>query len=681
MSLYIGTNYHPHDWPEEQWIVDINLMKQAGFTTVRLGHLCWDSYEPEEGVYTFEWFDRVMDLFAEAGIGVLLDISMRPAPIWVHKLCPGCNIYGKSGTRQDSLRRYMEDVSDPAYQQYAMRFAEKLVCRYKNHPALVAFGLCNEIGDGFLSHSEDTRRRFSEWLKKKYGNVEALNEAWVAKRWSRKLTSFDDAVLQENELAAGAPEAWLDMRRFFSDENGEFIVKLRKIVEKNAPGIPHSSNHYAEKDHYGFDYLKFCDSFVDYPGIGFYPGYSTGEKYQYMSTVYMQRLSESGKPMWCLEFQSGSRGIMSGPPGALHMMAMLCLLNRAEMILGWTWRSMLGGEEQYLFGLLSHDGIPTANYDEYKKIAADMNKLQKYGFPYLPKPDTAIAYSYDSAWVSQYGAAQYQQTYHQNMVEVHKAFYESNRDYNVVDLRNLKNNYRLIIIPGHILIGKEAAEQVRRYVDQGGTVIMTGYSASVDETGKVFSTSKPGYMADVFGIRVAGFFRTDMAWTFSSGTERNNDKGTVREILRAVRDVSCYNMAEEGKEGVSRTEPLEISYYEVLEPRGADVYAYFEEKNIPAVTMNQYGKGKAFYVAAESNVALIRWLLDILTDELGLKRGMIVPRGIQTREIAENQYFYVNTCDQEIKIPINGKGRGVLRDMEYDHELILPARESELVII
>ena len=60
--LYIGTNYHPHDWSKERWKQDIALMKQAGMTTVRLGHLCWDSYEPQEGVYTFEWFDEVMDL-------------------------------------------------------------------------------------------------------------------------------------------------------------------------------------------------------------------------------------------------------------------------------------------------------------------------------------------------------------------------------------------------------------------------------------------------------------------------------------------------------------------------------------------------------------------------------------------------------------------------------------------
>ena len=74
MSLYIGTNYHPHDWPKERWEKDFQLMKEAGFDTVRLGHLCWDSYEPEDGVYTFEWFDQVMELCVKYKLNVILDV-------------------------------------------------------------------------------------------------------------------------------------------------------------------------------------------------------------------------------------------------------------------------------------------------------------------------------------------------------------------------------------------------------------------------------------------------------------------------------------------------------------------------------------------------------------------------------------------------------------------------------
>lgn len=162
MSLYIGTNYHPHDWPRERWSEDIRLMKEAGLDTVRMGHLAWDSFEPQDGIYTFEWFDEVMDLFHQAGIRVVLDISLRPAPVWVHRICPGCNISSKSGAVQESLHRYMEDVADPEYQFYAFRFARKMMEHFRSHPALMAFGLCNEVGSGMLSYSEYARRLAAE---------------------------------------------------------------------------------------------------------------------------------------------------------------------------------------------------------------------------------------------------------------------------------------------------------------------------------------------------------------------------------------------------------------------------------------------------------------------------------------------------------------------------------------
>ena len=129
-KLYVGANYHPHDWPEERWRKDLGMMRDAGFTTVRLGHLCWDSFESENGVYSFAWFDRVMDICAENGINVVLDLPAHPAPAWVHHACPGCIIYGKSGNPAPPLRRYMEDVADPDYQFFALRFIRALAARY-----------------------------------------------------------------------------------------------------------------------------------------------------------------------------------------------------------------------------------------------------------------------------------------------------------------------------------------------------------------------------------------------------------------------------------------------------------------------------------------------------------------------------------------------------------------------
>lgn len=666
MALYIGANYHPHDWTPERWKIDIELMRKAGFTTVRLGHLCWDSYEPEEGFYTFEWFDQVMELFCEAGIGVVLDISMRPAPVWVHKLCPGCNIHGKSGNSQASLRRYMEDIDDPAYQQYALRFAKILVKRYKDHPALFAFGLCNEIGAGMMSYSEYARNRFVSWLKKKYGTIESLNEAWATRRWSRKLTSFDDVVLQENEVAVGAPEAWLDMRRFFSDGIGRFLIRLKEIVSENAPGIPHSSNHYSGRDTLGFDYLKICDQFVDYPGVGFYPGYELDEKFHYCNIVNQERLAETGKPMWFLESQTGGAGVFCPPPGLIRVHALLNLMNRAQMILGWTWRSMLGGEEQYYHGIIGHDGIPTPNYIAFQQIAADFKKLQGYGFPYLPTPEIAVAFNQESDWVSQYDRVQFRQHYTEAIAQVHQVFYESNQEYNMVDLRNLKNDYRLLIVPDHILIEPVVADTIRNYVARGGTVIMTGHSGTEDETGKVFSTPKPGNLSDVFGIRVAGFYPTDMKGFYSNNAVTADTRGKIHELLSVEKDGQSFL--------------VDVDCYENLELKTAENFAVFKDKNMCAVSKNRYGKGTAYYVAAETNKTVLTWLIECVADELGIEKGPVVPKGIQARRITENQQFYVNTTTHDICIPLEIAGKGVLSEQYYDKELVLKGYDAELIV-
>jgi beta-galactosidase len=53
-SIYVGANYHPHDDKNPEKIKkDIEMMKAAGFTCVRMGHLEWDSYQPAEGKFNF----------------------------------------------------------------------------------------------------------------------------------------------------------------------------------------------------------------------------------------------------------------------------------------------------------------------------------------------------------------------------------------------------------------------------------------------------------------------------------------------------------------------------------------------------------------------------------------------------------------------------------------------------
>ena len=88
----------------------------------------------------------------------------------------------------------------------------------RKHPALLAFGIDNESGDGRISYSETARERFIDWLKNKYSTVDNLNKAWATQRWSRKINHFEEIGFPVSTHSTDVPERMLDFRRFVSDE-------------------------------------------------------------------------------------------------------------------------------------------------------------------------------------------------------------------------------------------------------------------------------------------------------------------------------------------------------------------------------------------------------------------------------------------------------------------------------
>ncbi|WP_179086288.1 beta-galactosidase [Paenibacillus sp. FSL R10-2796] len=659
--INVGTNYHPHDWPRERWPVDIQLMKESGFNLVRLGHLCWDSFEPSEGNFTFEWFDEVMELFAEAGIKVVLDIATRPAPTWLHKKYPGIDLSDRNGNRLAAVHRYMDDVGNPDFQKYAYRFAEVISKRYADAPALYALGLCNEVGSGTPSFSEEARRRYVGWLREKYVTIEHLNLCWAAHRWSRKLNSFEDAEFPVAGAMNGAPERMLDMWRFFSDEQLVYLKGLRDIVRRNAPNARESTNHWGEHPGYGFDYLKAYRSTFDIPGVGFYPGVNPEDRNALHGTCFTMnhRIGEMDKPIWCLEFQTGSFGAYAPPKGVLRMYAYLALLFRAETICAWTWRSMLGGEEQYFYGLLDHDGLPGRKLDEFRQFTSELDKLTDLGLPYMPNPEIALAYSYEAFKVSENQKAYYKTAYLKQVITTYQVLMADNTECNVVNLRKIEKDYKLLLIPGHCIMDEASAQAVRQFVEKGGTVIMTAYSAKVDENNQVFSSTLPGRLSDVFGIR-AGAFERPIYHTSDA-----NEGGLQKERMNLRRESPRIRMGD-------KIMDTPIDYYEILEPNTAETWAVFTDidRELPAVTANNYGQGTAIYTAVPAQADVLQALLEGCYERLDIRKGITTPDGVVARQMGSSE-IYVNTTALEQTVILPAKAHSLFSDNVVEGEMVL----------
>ncbi|WAC49449.1 beta-galactosidase trimerization domain-containing protein [Asticcacaulis sp. SL142] len=280
--------------------------------------------------------------------------------------------------------------------------------------------------------------------------------------------------------------------------------------------------------------------------------------------------------------------------------------------------------------------------------------MEKMGFPRDLKPEVAIAYSFEArvasnpkSWsntVKQYMTTPY-------LTQAHNAFsplYADNIDMAVLNIAEEDlSRYKLVVVPGIYLMDKASADNLRKYVNGGGTVVMTAMSAKVNDNNQWFNTPLPGQLSDVFGLKTREFYRTEKPLT-----------GKI------------------GDAGFTTT----INFYEVLEPSTAKVMGSFDNVDgaPPVITVNQYGKGRAIYVATPAQPSVMAPLYKQLYTDLGLKVGPKTPEGVYARTV-NGQTLYVNTTTETKTVAIDGKKTGVLSGTAWSDTLTLPSYGVEFL--
>jgi beta-galactosidase len=645
-QLFVGTCYQPVDRSPDQIDQDIAIMKHAGFNVVRMGDLSWDSFEPSQGKFTLEWFDSIMDKMHAAGIRVILDIPGLPAPIWLHRAYPGVDIVAQDGTRLPPAERYMDNISDPNYIREVEIMADALMKRYAHHPAVIAVGYDNEIGNGFMSYSEADRQRFITWLKQKYGTIDALNKAWATQRWSRRLNNFEDVDLPLAN-GPGPSERYLDLHRYWSDVTVARLKELDAIRQRDMPETPSISNLWDTASRRGFDYLSTYKDYVSYGAEGFYPGDPISGSLGALMTK-----GALTTPIWFNEFTAGGGGFY-GTPGRSRMYAYLGLMIGAQGTLAWTFNSHQGGEEQALFGLVNHDGTPSWKVDEFARISTEFKQLAKYGFPRYTHPEVAIAYSFDSFIDSHPNGPSnttlqyFKPPYTEQVQGAFEPFFRANLDTAIINIGHESlSPYKLIVVPADYVMDEASASALREYVSNGGTVLITALSAKVDEHGQWFDTPLPGRLSDVFGLKTNAFYDST---------------------------VSIFDLNGKSISVNSRR-------YEVLEPSTATVLARFTDTadHSPAITINRFGKGNALYLATESNPSTIGAILERVLRLAGIQPGPSTPEGVYARSV-DGRTLYVNTTEEKKTVPLEGSKRGILTNRIYEGAVVLDPLASDLV--
>ncbi len=134
-----GVDYYPEQWPEKNWKHDAQLMAEAGFNVVRLAEFAWAKLEPQQDVFNFDWLDRVIEIFHQKDISVVLGTpTASPPPLLAHQT-PEILRVREDGLRVEYGSRRKNCPSHPVYRVRSRSITAAMAGHFASNPAVIGW--------------------------------------------------------------------------------------------------------------------------------------------------------------------------------------------------------------------------------------------------------------------------------------------------------------------------------------------------------------------------------------------------------------------------------------------------------------------------------------------------------------------------------------------------------------
>ena len=645
-NMLHGGDYNPDQWinTPEIWDEDMRLMKLAGCNTASVGIFSWAALEPEEGKFTFDWLDTIMDkLSANKGYAALATPS-GSKPAWMSRAYPEIRRVNADGTRQLHGGRHNHCRTSPAYREKCQIMNTQLAERYKDHPALLLWHVSNEYNNGDC-FCELCLAWFQNWLRERYHNdIEALNQAYWSSFWSHKFPDFDIVIPTDK----GIHGLMLDWDRFKTHQTIDFFKAESAPLRAITPHIPATTNFM--NNHDVLDYWRLANE-MDVISWDSYPNWheSSTEIDEAIRTSLLHdqcRSMKGGKPFLLMEsvpsIPTRGRVKKRKEPGMHMLSSMQAIAHGGDGVLYFQWRKSRGCMEKFHGAVVDHVGNEhTREFREVAEVGDAIARLDAVVGTSV-KPEVAVIQDWENGWAIREGAKVFlgdNCKYREECAAHYAPFWQMGIPVDVIDQTCSLDDYKLVILPMSYMLRPGFAEKLKQYVSQGGTAVMTYWSAIVDESDLCYLGGVPGDgLREVFGV-----------WE-----EETQSYYSHESILIEAVDGNGAGITGDYKA---------VDVCSIIHAEGANVLATYGDQYFagsPAVTVNTYGKGKAYYLAARTRDNLLTDLYRSIVKDLGVVRVLEtkLPQGVtaQLREDADARYVFIMNFNPHAESVAVGKG-------------------------
>jgi len=658
-TVLYGVAYYPEYMPHDRLDQDIELMRKAGITVVRVGESTWSSWEPREGDFQFAWMQRVLDRLQRAGIKAILGTPTYSIPTWLYKQHPEIVVthngvapplsdpyspsYPPALTPGFYGPRQNYDFLNPYFRQAAEGVIRQIISHFKDHPAVIGYQIDNETFPTGIP-TRYMNAAFLDRLKQKYKTPAAINSTWGLVYWGQLVDTWESLPPRDGILNPGYKLEW---ENFQHDVITDYLAWQAKIVNEYKRPNQFITQDFSGGVHTNLDQWAIAhnlDIVAENPyfqtqqrldGRGIWLSGDVGRSLKH--TNYLVTETNAQTIGW------DSRTQYPQYPGQLRLVVYTHLAAGANMVEYWHWHSLHYGQETYWKGVLSHDLEPNRTYDEVSRVAAELKKIGPQLVDLKKENKVAILFSADSANAISYMPFSDHVGYMTVLRQMYDALYDLNVEPDFVspDSTDL-STYRVLLVPPLYSASDAVLQRVSDYVKNGGHVVMA-----------------PGPLRTAAGFHYQEF--TNLA-----------------EPQRLKPDP--FGVGEQNKGAV---------WEEFLIPDTAQVLASFDDPywHFPAVTRNRHGAGTLTYEGSYLTEPLQREIIrDVLrrADLTGPDQNLPAPVKVRHGRNGQGKllHYYLNFSgeEQSFSYPY-GKGAELLTNSSVQQGEILKLRPWDLAIV
>ena len=635
--ILYGGDYNPNQWPREVWEEDMKMFRHAHINSATVNVFSWAKLQPSEEKYDFSELDDIIDMLSRENYEIVLATSTGALPAWMAKKYPEVERTDYEGRHHKFGHRHNACPNSPVFQKYSVRLAAKLAQRYGGNPHIKCWHINNEYGGE--CYCENCEKAFRVWLQKKYGTLEALNEAWNTEFWGHTIYDWDEIVLpnvlgdgMENGRTAFAGIS-LDYRRFNSDGILANYTAERDAIREFDQETLITTNLMGT--YKGLDYFKWAKE-MDIVSWDNYPGYNTPWSETAMCHDLMRGLKDA--PFMLMEQTPSQQNWQNynalKRPGQMRAQSYQTIAHGADTIQFFQLRRSVGACEKFHGAVIAHVGTEnTRVFREVTQLGAELETLGDAVLGSRNEAQVGIVFDWDNYWALEYTSGPtIDLTYVKHIHEYYKYFYDRNIAVNMIPYDADFSQYKLVVAPVLYMVKEGMAQSLESFVENGGTLVTTYMSGIVGQSDNVHLGGYPGPLRKMAGVWVEEID--------ALAPELSNDVVMITgDTCRC--NLVCDLMHLEGAESLG-------SY-------GEDFY-----QGMPAVTKNSYGKGHVYYIGTHLEEQGLSGILDQASEDAGVER--VVPDGdgleiVCRRSQKGRIYFVLNFKDQEKHMPASLCGK------------------------